>query len=406
MDIPRFAVVGLGGFAKMHLRYVQDVVEAGLGRHVAQVAIPADRELFAEEVAALRAQGVEIFLSLREMLAEARERIDVTCIPTGTPLHRPMAVAALEAGTNVLVEKPAAGSIQDVGALIRARDAAGKLCAVGYQHIYRPDTQQLKQWVCEGRFGAIKRVKSFGCWPRNADYYQRNGWAARLALQDTWVLDSPHNNALAHAVNAMCYVACSRPGESLVPTAVLAELYRANPIESADTTVFRADTREGVEVFFAVSHCTDRLLNPTTVFETDQARIEWTYAGDTTICWHDGATEHSEGPGNVRRVAEDVAQVLLGRKKSLYCPLEVARAQTLCICGTFESSAIHELPEGLRTVDAKGFTAVRGMTEAVVEAFEEAALFSELGVEWAQSGESVSLEGYDYFPTFRRQVGG
>jgi predicted dehydrogenase len=405
MDVPRFAVVGMGGFAKMHLRYVQDVVEAGLGRHVAQVAIPSDQELSADEVAALRAQGVEVFSSLREMLAEARERIEVTCLPTGTPLHRSMAVAALEAGTNVLVEKPAAGSIQDVEAMIRARDASGKLCAVGYQHVYRPDTQRLKQWVCEGRFGAIRRVKSFGCWPRNADYYQRNGWAARLAVQDTWVLDSPHNNALAHAVNAMCYVACSRPGESLSPTAVQAELYRANPIESADTAVFRADTREGVEVFFGVSHCTDRLINPTTVFETDKARIEWTYGGDTTICWHDGKRDQFEGPGNVRRVAEDVAEVLLGRKESLYCPLEVARAQTLCICGTFESSAIHELPTELRSVDGRGFTSVRGMTEAVVAAFEKAALFSEIGVEWAKPGEAVSLEGYDYFPTFRRRVG-
>ena len=61
MQVPGFAVVGMGGFARAHLNYVRRLVDAGLGRHVAQVAIPADREVYAGEVGALERTGVEVF---------------------------------------------------------------------------------------------------------------------------------------------------------------------------------------------------------------------------------------------------------------------------------------------------------------------------------------------------------
>ena len=406
MDVPAFAVVGMGGFARVHLSYVRKVEEAGLGKHVAQVAVPADREAYAAEVDELAQRGVGIYSSLREMLAVARDRIDVVCIPTGIYLHRPMAVAALEAGTNVLVEKPAAGSIQDVDAMLAARDRSGKLCAVGYQHLYRPDLHRIKEWVCKGKLGSLRRVKSFGCWPRDRAYYRRNGWAGHLAVGDSWVLDSPHNNALGHAVNAMCYVGCSRPGASLTPISAQAELYRANAIQSADTAVFRIATEEGVEILFAVSHCTDRTLDPVIVLEGEQGRVEWGYRGETTVLWSDGSTETFERSEETPRLFEDVAEVLLGRKESLFCPLDVTRAHTMCVCGTFESSLIHDLPPDLHVEEPEqGAVFVRGMTEAILEAFERAALFSELGLPWAKPGQTVSLKGYRYFPTFRRDVG-
>ena len=98
-----------------------------------------------------------------------------------------------------------------------------------------------------------------------------------------------------------------------------------------------------------------------------------------------------------------MAEVLLGRKAALFCPIDVARAHTLCVCGTFESSAIHEIPEAMRAEDReKDAVVVRGMTEAILAAHEQGALFSELGLPWARPGEKVSLEGYRYFPTFRR----
>jgi predicted dehydrogenase len=405
MEVPAIGVVGMGGYAQAHRRYVERVERGGLGRQVAQVAIPTDQQVFAAELAALEARGVAVYASLRQMLAAARDQLDVVCIPTGIPLHRLMTTMALDAGCHVLVEKPAAGCIQDVDAMLAAQDRSGRLCAVGYQHLYRADVQQVKEWVCQGRLGRVRSIKACGCWPRTPDYYARNGWAGRLAVGDAWVLDSPHNNALAHAINAMCYLGCDRPGEALVPATVQAELYRANAIESADTAVLRVRSREGVELFFAVSHCTDRQVDPTFLLEAELGRLELEYHGGFRVQWADGRQESRPAtaePG----VLEDLVEVVAGRRERLACPLAVTRSQTLCVCGTFESSAIHEIPQERRGVDpASGGVVVRGMTDTVLRACEGMALFSELGVDWAQPGASIELGGYGYFPTHRPHVG-
>jgi len=97
-----------------------------------------------------------------------------------------MVVATCEAGVNVLVEKPAVGSVQDVDAMITARDRGTIACAVGFQHLYQPSPHRLKRWLVEERFGRVLRIRGFGCWPRGDDYFSRNGWAGELALGDTW----------------------------------------------------------------------------------------------------------------------------------------------------------------------------------------------------------------------------
>jgi predicted dehydrogenase len=404
MGIPRIAVVGMGGFARTHHQYVQSVEEAGLGRQVAQVAIAADQAAYADELKELEGRGVHVFASLREMLAQARAEVEVVCIPTGIPLHRPMAIAALEADCNVLVEKPAAGSIQDVDAMLAVEAKSKGFCAVGYQHAYSPDYLRVKELVCSGKLGRIKEVRAFGCWPRDPSYYGRNGWAGQLAVGDTWVLDSPHNNALAHAVNIMCIMASAQEGKALRPLAVQAELYRANAIESADTVALRAETDEGVNLFFAVSHCTEETVHPIFVVRGDKGEVELDYFGGAQVRYTDGETEEWKSADAGPLVLENVVKAIAGQG-DLLCPLALTRAQTLCVCGTFESSPIHPLPQELQRVEEGGRIAVEGMTALVMKAWQEAALFSELGVEWARAGRRITMDDYAYFPTFRPAVG-
>ena len=84
-------------------------------------------------------------------------------------------------------------------------------------------------------------------------------------------------------------------------------------------------------------------------------------------------------------------------------PLEIARAQTLCVCGTFESSPVHDLPHDLVQRDPDAGTHVMpGMTEVILAAFEQGALPSEMDLPWARTGDEISLIDYDYFPTYRK----
>ena len=401
-DLLRVAIVGMGGYAAHHLSTVTAAAERGWLQHVAQVAPPFDQEHFPDRVRELRERGVAVYLSLREMLAAARNEIDLVAIPTGIALHRGMTVASLEAGVHVLVEKPAAGSVQDVDAMIAARDRSGRQCAVGFQHVYEELGRTVKSWVCEGRFGAVQGLRAYGCWPRSPAYYQRNDWAGRLASGDDWVLDAPHHNALSHAVNLMLFLGSSRPQRSLTPVSVQAELYRANPIEAADTVCMRVATAEAVDLFFAASHCTDRSENPRFTVDTEAARISIDYVKEVCISWRDGREERHHFESEPTDVLEDVLRAVQDQTARPACPLEVARAETMCACGTYESSAVHPLPPEHLSVGEDEAVTARGMTELVMRACEEASLFSELGVSWAQPGDVISLQGYDYFPTFRR----
>ncbi len=404
MSAAKIGLVGMGGFARTHKKYIETVEDAGIGEQVAQVAIAADQLSFADEVVALQKRGVAVFASLREMLAQMRGRLDIVCIPTGIPLHRSMAVAVLEAQCNALVEKPAAGSIQDVDAMLAAEALSRGFCAVGYQHAYSPDYLRVKDAVCSGMLGRIKEVRSFGCWPRGASYYGRNPWAGALAVGDTWVLDSPHNNALSHAVNIMCIMGSAEPGKALQPTAVQAELYRANAIESADTAVLRAETDEGVDVFFAVSHCTEDNVNPVFVLSGERGEIELDYGGAARVRLADGTRQEWASAEAGPLVLPNVIASIAGAEP-LRCPLALTRAQTLCICGSFESSPIRPLPAQLRRTDAEGGVVIEGMSALVQRAWAEGKLFSELGVDWARPGRRVDLSDYAYFPTFRPRIG-
>lgn len=403
MTGPRVAVVGMGGYAGHHRRVLRDLAADGRAVYAAQVAPPFDHVPFAGDLAALRAAGTAVYDSLRQLLAAERRRLDLVCVPTGIPLHRAMATAVLEAGCNVLVEKPAAGAIQDVDAIVATARRTGGLAAVGYQQIYYPWVHQLKAWLLDGRFGALRRVRGFGCWPRDAAYYARNGWAGRLATGDTWVLDGPHNNALAHSVNLLCFLAGAEPMAPARPASIRAELYRARPLESADTAALRVQTAQGVEVFFAVSHATEESLDPGYAVDTDAACLEFGFYGGVAVRWHDGRVE-AVLPADARDEARSVAAVvsrLAGDASAPVCTLEIARAQTLCACGSFESAPIRDVPEGLRRDGPNGAIAVRGMTQAVRAAFAAGSLFSELGLDWAHPGDEIDLEGYRYFPTFR-----
>ncbi len=404
MNVPTIGLVGMGGFARTHKRYIQAVEEAGIGHQVAQVAIPSDQALFADELAELKERGVRIFSSLREMLARCREEIDVVCIPTGIPLHRSMAIAALEADCNVLVEKPSAGSIQDVDAMLAAEARSRGFCAVGYQHAYSPDYLRVKEFVLSGQLGRIQQVRSFGCWPRDPSYYDRNTWAGKLAVGDTWVLDGPHNNALSHAINIMCIMGSMEPGTALQPSFVQAELYRANAIETADTVALRADTNEGVEVFFAMSHCTEENVDPVYVVRGERGEIELDYGGSARVRLVDGTELEWASTESEPQVLQNVVKAAAGQS-GLCCPLALTRAQTLCACGSFESSPIRTLPEEVCRTQAGGQRIVDGMSGLVRRAWNEGKLFSELGVGWALPGEKIDLKDYAYFPSFRREIG-
>lgn len=97
-------------------------------------------------------------------------------------LHRPYAVAALEAGIHVLTEKPIGISLEDADEMIRAREASGMQLGVIFQNRFIDGIQRLRRMLQSGDLGELQGVYSNLNWFRPDSYYQCD-WKGKWATE-------------------------------------------------------------------------------------------------------------------------------------------------------------------------------------------------------------------------------
>lgn len=97
--------------------------------------------------------NVRDYESLQTML-EARE-IQAVFILTPVDTHYTDVLAALNAGKHVLVEKPIANQLHEIGEMAALAESKGLQCMPAHNYIYSPDMYRLKKNIGEGNFGKI-----------------------------------------------------------------------------------------------------------------------------------------------------------------------------------------------------------------------------------------------------------
>ena len=388
-DCVRFAVVGAIGYSRAHLAGVQALAGRGRGRLAASMMI--DKADHPDLVAEFEARGIPVFDHYERMLDACVGLVDVVTLPTPIHLHAAMTIAALARGYHVLVEKPVAGSLAEVDQMIAARNAAARNaaarhCAVGFQAIYSTVIQTLKRYRVEGRLGQVRSIRIGALWPRTPAYYGRNSWAGRLHVDGRPVFDSPFNNALAHQLMNMLYLASPQPGQAATVTRLEAELYRAYPIESFDTGFLRACTDEGVEIYFAASHACAQTVEPSMRLEAEKGSVEWHYLGNATITWANGEIEVVEQPADPRdEMFENLVDVLDGTATLPHCTLELGRAHVALIDALHRQTPILDVPAHLITEMADGQRVIVGVSDAVIQGMATGQLGSELNAPFAKT---------------------
>ena len=92
---------------------------------------------------------------------EALARPDVDAVYVATPvfLHVPHAIQALEAGKDVLVEKPVAANYAGAMKLVDAAARSGQKCGVSYFRRFAPRYSMAKEMVESGAFGQIVLIR-------------------------------------------------------------------------------------------------------------------------------------------------------------------------------------------------------------------------------------------------------
>ena len=96
-----------------------------------------------------------------EMLAGERgraDRVDLVTVATPNATHFEITKAFLEAGFNVLCEKPMTMTVEEGEEIVRVVKATGRICAVNYCYSAYPMVRQARAMVRAGEMGKIRLV--------------------------------------------------------------------------------------------------------------------------------------------------------------------------------------------------------------------------------------------------------
>jgi predicted dehydrogenase len=355
------------------------------------------------QLPALRDRGIPVFATIEEFY---RQRgADLAVISSPIHLHCRQTCHALEQGSHVLCEKPAAATVQDVDRMLAACDRCAKWVAIGYQWSFTESIQRLKRDIRAGLFGAPRRLKTLCLWPRDEGYYRRNDWAGCVRDEHgEWILDSPVNNAMAHDLHNALYLLGREPDRSASPVAVTAELYRANEIPNFDTAALRVHTADGVEILFYGSHAVVEDSDPVFRIEFTGATVEFAGGMSPVVArFDDGRVQRYASPNSppqTRKLSMCVEAVAAG--SPIPCGLEAARPHAVCTNGAHDSygEPLRFPGDMIRVTHRESgpLTWVDGLAEDLRQCYVAGALPSELGVSWAHAGKTVDLRDYRHFP--------
>lgn len=399
--IVTLALVGLGGYGLVYLEGLLDKKRDSDFKIVAGIDPEPNRCTRLQE---LHDMKVPIFRSLEEFFQQGSA--DLVILSSPIQMHCPQTCLALSHDSNVLCEKPLGATIQEVSEMIKAHDKANRFVAIGYQWSFSDTIQELKKDIKSGVLGAPKRFETVTLWPRDEAYYARNTWAGKQKDENgNWVLDSPANNALAHFLHNMFYILGDEVDTSARPSTVVAELYRANPIENFDTFAARAYTESGVEILFYGSHACEKNIGPIITYEFEKAIVNYSGENSDFIArFKDGSQKKYGTPDrdHLKKMWDAIRAVRTGEK--IVCGIEASSSQTLCANGMQESMPkIVNFPNKLvREKDVRGnkLIYIEGLENDFIQCFKENALPNELELGWSERGKEIALTDYTYYPRY------
>ncbi|MGD9496370.1 MAG: Gfo/Idh/MocA family protein, partial [Armatimonadota bacterium] len=295
-------LVGVANFARSHRRCIDAMVQEGLASFdAAVVRSPAK---YPDAIEEYRQRGIVVYHDYHEFLEAERGRVELVALPLSIQTHAEASIAAMEAGYDVLVEKPPAATVQDVDAMIAASERTGRFCAVGFQNQSKNTVRELKRLICDGRLGEVERMAVMAEWVRDDDYYARNPWAGQMVIDGQYVLDGPTNNALAHYLFNALYFASPAWAHADAPARVRGELYHAHPIPGEDSSAIAVETVGGVRITFLSTLAGWETRGPWIRVEGTQGTAHWDFQGPCRIKYANGSRQVIEPDG--RREHDEV----------------------------------------------------------------------------------------------------
>jgi predicted dehydrogenase len=398
----RAALIGVGGFGKVHVRHFTEL--SALGQLEITAFSDINPDVNKEGWDQLLAGGGVPYTDYRTML-DSHPELDLVVIASPIPMHKEMAIEVFQRGIHVLIEKPPAVTIQDLDEMLNAQKESASLCQVDFQNTSGGAFRKLLDTIHNGQIGDVLHVTGTGLWKRTQAYYDRTGWAGKLVFKGNYVLDGTINNPLAHLLNNCLLAAGGGIVDEGKPLDVQAELYHANPIEGDDTSCLRIRTQSGAIVHFYASLCADKQEVPGIMVKGTLGELFWNYENTLDVRIGLEHSLHTSPPEDyVRNMYLNLFAAIHDPTVQLYSSLEMCRNFVLAVNGAFESSQeTYQIAESYLTRQNEGdttFTGIKDIKSIITDAAAKGLLFSELDVAWAVAGRPFPLEGYSKFNLF------
>lgn len=181
-DRLNFAVIGLNGRGYAHLASLKANREAARISHVCDVESNILSK-FADRTQQEMGEAAAVEKDYRNILQ--KREVDAVTIATPDHWHTPMAIAALQAGKHVYLEKPCSHNPAEGAMLVEAQRKYGKLVQMGRQQRSSPHTIEIVDKIHNGLIGRAYYAKS---WYSNTRKSIGVGKEAAVPTQLDWDL--------------------------------------------------------------------------------------------------------------------------------------------------------------------------------------------------------------------------
>lgn len=175
----KYALVGCGRIAVNH---VKAVANNGLEFVVMCDVDDSKFDIMLDKADMGNYPDTERYADCRQMLEEHPE-IELVAIATESGKHAQIALDCIDAGVNVIIEKPIAMSMEDADEIIRRAIEKGVKVAACHQNRFNVAVQKLRDALEAQRFGRLSHGSINVRWNRNQAYYDQAPW------RGTWEQD-------------------------------------------------------------------------------------------------------------------------------------------------------------------------------------------------------------------------
>ncbi len=218
-------LIGAGNISDTHLRAVRSLPGAEVSAVYSSTLASARR--LADTAGATAYDDLSRFL--------AHTPLDLVAIGSPSGLHAEHAIAAVERGLHVLVEKPLDVSTARVDAVIAAAGRRNVQVGVFFQDRLKPDIARVKRLIDDQRLGKLVTASGRVKWHRPPEYYGGSRWRGTLALDGGGAL----MNQGIHTVDLLQWMF------GPVASVAAAIATRVHTIESEDTAAAVLTFRSG-----------------------------------------------------------------------------------------------------------------------------------------------------------------